>query len=490
MLIYNYNHEFIGIDENDLKVFGYKNLADLQKECSDFADLFVEKPSYIHKFKNFNWIYYILNANPGEAKVLIKANGKNFTASLELNTLYLSDAPDSPAYAITLDKIRNLDAKESDEIYVAPIPQNTTIKNKQIQTADSKIVIALQPEAINKTIKEKTFIDHGSNDDLLKQEEKLHKEVLDLKIPVATSNIVQKNPKALKVKTKLVPEIQKEEDSAYTYDPQVASDELGLPLDLIEEFIGDFILQAYDFKEQLYSSVANHDFNEIKLLSHKLKGVAANLRIEDALEKLTAINISEDFLEIQMDLNRFYNIIAKLEGNEKSDQIVETLDPIETQKESIRDLNDDIYSFNIKDDNVKLVENPVKDFDTKEDLYHLKDDTLTNETTKITVPPVSHVKLEFNKKTVIHELGLAENIVDELIDDFKVQSQKTYKKMQSSYQSNAFIDLRRTVIDIKGVADNLRFTQIASVLEELYNTKDRKLIQKLILDFKTYIDQI
>ena len=191
-----------------------------------------------------------------------------------------------------------------------------------------------------------------------------------------------------------------------------------------------------------------------------------------------------------MDLNRFYNIIAKLEGNEKSDQIVETLDPIETQKESIRDLNDDIYSFNIKDDNVKLVENPVKDFDTKEDLYHLKDDTLTNETTKITVPPVSHVKLEFNKKTVIHELGLAENIVDELIDDFKVQSQKTYKKMQSSYQSNAFIDLRRTVIDIKGVADNLRFTQIASVLEELYNTKDRKLIQKLILDFKTYIDQI
>ena len=27
----------------------------------------------------------------------------------------------------------------------------------------------------------------------------------------------------------------------YVYNPQVASDELGLPVDLIEEFIGDFI---------------------------------------------------------------------------------------------------------------------------------------------------------------------------------------------------------------------------------------------------------
>ena len=62
MLIYNHQQEFVGINEKDLKSLGFRNLADLQSECKDFADLFVKRPTYIHNFKNFNWIYYILNS--------------------------------------------------------------------------------------------------------------------------------------------------------------------------------------------------------------------------------------------------------------------------------------------------------------------------------------------------------------------------------------------------------------------------------------------
>ena len=47
----------------------------------------------------------------------------------------------------------------------------------------------------------------------------------------------------------------------------------------------------------------------IKLISHKLKGVASNLRIENALELLTNINHSNNIEHIQRDVEEFYKII-------------------------------------------------------------------------------------------------------------------------------------------------------------------------------------
>ena len=128
MLIYNHKEEFIGIDEKDLKYLGYKNLADLKQDCNDFADLFVKKPSYIHNFKNFNWIYYILHSDLNEAKVIINAKNKNFSATLELETIYLLDAPDQPAYAITLSKLKPWDSKDSSDTTNVPELKTDKIK--------------------------------------------------------------------------------------------------------------------------------------------------------------------------------------------------------------------------------------------------------------------------------------------------------------------------------------------------------------------------
>jgi len=100
--------------------------------------------------------------------------------------------------------------------------------------------------------------------------------------------------------------------SNYNYDPQLASDELGLPIDLIEEFVQDFIAQTQEFKEQLYVSLNRGHLDELKTLSHKLKGVAANLRIEDAFNALNIINNSKNSSDIEIQLNIFYKIIEKL----------------------------------------------------------------------------------------------------------------------------------------------------------------------------------
>ena len=108
--------------------------------------------------------------------------------------------------------------------------------------------------------------------------------------------------------------------------------ELGLPVDLIQEFIGDFIQQSHDFHDPLFDALAARDLETIKTLSHKLKGVAANLRIEDSFEVLSIINTTKDFDEISANLKYYYHLIAKLEGNESAQ--LDMSDDVSTYEES------------------------------------------------------------------------------------------------------------------------------------------------------------
>ncbi|MDP1784189.1 MAG: Hpt domain-containing protein, partial [Sulfuricurvum sp.] len=62
MLLYNYKQEFIGIDDEELHLLNYSSLEELLSVCSDVADLFANEPGYIHNFKNFGWINFLLHA--------------------------------------------------------------------------------------------------------------------------------------------------------------------------------------------------------------------------------------------------------------------------------------------------------------------------------------------------------------------------------------------------------------------------------------------
>ena len=44
MLIYDHNKEFIGIDQESLKLLGYERFEDLIHDHKDVAELFVKKP--------------------------------------------------------------------------------------------------------------------------------------------------------------------------------------------------------------------------------------------------------------------------------------------------------------------------------------------------------------------------------------------------------------------------------------------------------------
>ena len=138
------------------------------------------------------------------------------------------------------------------------------------------------------------------------------------------------------------------------YDIQFAADELGLPLEEVEEFLQDFIVQAKEFKDELYNSAVSGDLDQIKALSHKLKGVAANLRVDQAIAPLDIVNSSSDTEEIESHLNSFYRVIDKLEGVETSsadeDDISTDIDELEEfSSDDNLELDDELEEFNTEE---------------------------------------------------------------------------------------------------------------------------------------------
>ncbi len=488
MIIYSHNQEFIGIDERDLKSLGFKNLADLQNECKDFADLFIKRPTYIHNFKNFNWIYYILNSDLGEAKVIIGAKNREFSATLEIETFYLTNAPAQVAYAVSLTKLKALDGKEIEQSKIerpeAPMPKPTPQEEYLPNFEDEKAIVLSEPDLFETP--QTNIINDPYNFDFnapleiedIYSPDQVLEESLNLDDHYDFESVMDETPQVLKTKPMLedytapsyseyINNLHVSKD--YIFDPKVASDELGLPVDLIEEFISDFIQQSYDFKDELYNHFANNELNELKILSHKLKGVAANLRIEDAFEVLNIINSSSNLDEIKATLDHFYKIIAKLEGKKSS------LEPVQ---------EDDIYNLDLKydDDEPQIASKSTTPIEIEEEFYKIPD--MPKESEAIIDP------LDYNKSAAVNELGLPQDLIEELLGDFKEQAQSLMENLKKVVESDDQVALHNIVMNIKGTADNLRITNISTILENLLSVNSLQESRALLTRLQNYINQL
>ncbi|MBA1438096.1 MAG: Hpt domain-containing protein [Epsilonproteobacteria bacterium] len=303
MLIYNYNKKFIGADLKTLKILGLQNLAQLQAEASDFADLFVKTPGYIHNFKHIHWIDFVSVADPTEQpKVIISVNRNLFKAEIQVHTAYLADEPTKEAYVVNLVNLHILSTSERAIIS----PDMPEISNSLPETPTGVAVQPILEDDYAAVPDEDIYLDIAldTEDEIVQKE------------PTQEEQIQQPQTATVQSYGKLNENLTKILENGYTYNPQVASSELGLPPDLIKGFIQDFIEQAKDFKPKLYSALKAEDIENIKILSHKLKGVATNLHIKDALEVLTTINTTSNLETIKKNLTAFYTIIAKLAGGE------------------------------------------------------------------------------------------------------------------------------------------------------------------------------
>jgi len=375
VLIYDHNKTFIGIDEESLALLGYDQFEELIHDHKDVAELFVKKPGYIHNFTNFPWIDFVLHAEADDAKVIIAGKSKSFSAKISISVLHLTQAPSETAYMVKLQNIQSyqLDASEEPEkvsvAFASEVQKvrETAVKPEPIvqeeaqdvfeqppitfdddifltEEAEEAVPVAEEVASVPPVSQEEDNLEIFFGDEEPDEERPVDDDINFPKPEESIFDNVKEEEDATPMLGASLTESEKayladlEFDDNYVYNPQIAADELGLPVDLIEEFIGDFINQAHEFKEQLFDAMEKEDFDNIKVLSHKLKGVAANLRIEDSFEVLRNINETDDIKECEANLKKFYLTVAKLEGKD-----------IEEVKRELERPITDLYDLELKE---------------------------------------------------------------------------------------------------------------------------------------------
>jgi len=530
MLIYNYQKEFLGIDEKDLKTLGFNSLSELRAEATDFADLFVKTPGHVHNFQHVHWIDFINYADSSEElKVLINVNAKTFKATLGVSTIFLIDNPTQPAYIIHLYNLRPLTKNEHENIANDLLKQ----EHPKVQPLEPKVFTPAQevkpvtedvydmPQvAIQEPIKEE-YSDAALN---IPEEPKTEIEEKPLDIDAFSLDVFEEESTQEPVvkDTSTKKEVVTEKwDNGYEYDPQIASKELGLPLDLIEEFIQDFIAQAKEFKSSIYASIEEGDVDNVKILSHKLKGVAANLRIEDAHEVLSAVSATSDMDVIHENLDIFYKIIAKLAGEAVEEEYIveeEVSKPIDAlENDTIPlDLKDDEDEISIViDDKKEIAEEKVteekkEDADTIDISFDNNDPQKTempelvndepleidlddfSQTPEIAIAEESDVEdtIHFSKAEAAKEIGIDEASFNELFDDYIQESREILTKIEESLKNDDLQTCYNEALKLKGMSENMRVEQFMDELKTLLSSDDKNRMQKAIEKIDASINKI
>jgi HPt (histidine-containing phosphotransfer) domain-containing protein len=507
VLFYNHKQEFIGIDEEGLRLLNYATLEDLLKVCSDVADLFTKEPGYIHKFKSFGWINFLLHADSDTRSAIVHGNGRIFSCTLQVNSLFLTANPSENGYIIDMLHIQTISGDEMklqrpvSKAKFDPIP---IVLETQIEPDPS--ILPNDDHITQSPPVEPSILDFPSNNGLNVTDEPLDDLYAKLSLPLSDEelgkeffipessdsfeleiapNIVDRSKP--KINRPIFGDIKysKEEkefidtlkvDISYQFDPSIAAKELGLPVDLIQEFIGDFIQQADEFKEEFFESALKGDINNLKILSHKLKGVAANLRIEDAFETLNIINTSNDSIEIEANLKYFYSIIEKLRRKKPVSQPVNLI------------ADDEIYSFTLKESEPSVI--------YEEELYPTTnlDEELIIESIEETLDEIPSAEinhlLHYDKVFISGQLGIEHDFFDELIDEYKHDALRAGQEIKAAIEAFDTHVWRKTALQLKGISDNLRLNEISDQLAILSQTNDAQEANKASKILNSFLEQL
>ena len=382
MLIYNHEKELIGIDAKDLESLGFQSLAQLLAETSDFADMFVKKAGFIHNFQHVHWIDFVKTAS---------------------------------------------DVKTISEVIIKA-------KNKQYQAE-----LVIDSIFLNDEPSLPAFIVHLKDLRILGEDIKVEKKEKDTTIVKPTIHIEEElNEKEEK---------QEEEffEDNYFYDPIMASQELNLPVDLVEEFILDFIKQANEAKVKIYNALKDDNIEEVKVLVQKLKGVSANLRVDNIFKLLTSIEDIQDKNKIEKILDRIYSIIKNLYfKKDENDYIQNDIDSI-----NIYELSDDIFldKTDIEIDN--------EDIDKS-------------------------LEVMYDKEDVAKQLGISYKNFEELFNDFLIESKTISEAIHDAILEDNPDSWTIEAIKLKGISGNMHLYECVDELDNIILTKDKTVAQNSI----------
>ncbi|RLF26685.1 MAG: hypothetical protein DRN01_04205 [Thermoplasmata archaeon] len=100
----------------------------------------------------------------------------------------------------------------------------------------------------------------------------------------------------------------------FDFQLEVAANDLGLPIELIEEFVHDFIELAHTETEKMLSAYEQGDLNTIQGIGHLLKGTASNLRITGLSDSLYQIQFCEDSNNLENLIKEYWGLFLSFEN--------------------------------------------------------------------------------------------------------------------------------------------------------------------------------
>ena len=92
-----------------------------------------------------------------------------------------------------------------------------------------------------------------------------------------------------------------------------AANDLSLPVELIEEFVHDFIEQAHVETDKMLVAYEKGDLKTIQNIGHMLKGASSNLRINTLSDTLYEIQFCENSSNLENLIKQYWGQFLSLE---------------------------------------------------------------------------------------------------------------------------------------------------------------------------------
>ena len=99
----------------------------------------------------------------------------------------------------------------------------------------------------------------------------------------------------------------------FDFQLEEAANELSLPVELIEEFVHDFIEQSHVETQKMLEAYQKGDLDTIQKIGHLLKGTSSNLRINPLSDTLYEIQFCEDSEKLESFIRDYWGHFLSLE---------------------------------------------------------------------------------------------------------------------------------------------------------------------------------
>lgn len=344
MILYDKSGVFLGMGSQELYFLGYEDMEEFKNYHNDFADLFINKPGFIFKFKNFSWIDYALHSGTPNKKVLIRTkSGKEVETLLGINEIFLNKEINGSPLFFCIELTNNFINNNVTNFTKQEAPQETQeaitapAQNKEIVIEDAPMIMQsvvfqddtspyesdyIQPSTNAENLLEETTTPPPIKNDItyLKQDNspdfklKFDNDIFeapveqpstlthndyssideikidDLNFALQDESYPEDKQEDLRQDTNLfVDSIKQSPPKDECFDLLASAEELGLDLVMLAQIIGEYI----DEIDEKLSSIEQYIHEDKREMAKdeiaKLNSVAQNLRIvslEQAFEYL------------------------------------------------------------------------------------------------------------------------------------------------------------------------------------------------------------